>query len=524
VRKRIIVGGCVLLVILLAGVLGYTLRGRGVRIEEYSISERPPRIYPDYSSTVIPPNIAPLNFMVQEDGSYYFARIYSDKGKEIEVFSRSPKILIPAGLWHELLNNNRGGQLRFDVFVRADNHRWVRFGTITNRIAGEDIDGYLVYRRMHPTHTHTKGHLGVYQRNLRNFDESIVFDNRGPSTQCVNCHTFCENRPDKTLIGVRDRELQAKTLLIEGQTASKIDAKFGYTSWHPSGKLAVYSINNLPMFFHTARNEVRDTFDIDSALAYFVVDSKTVKTSPEISRKERLETWPCWSADGRYLYFCVTPKVLFADENHFPPHGYERVKYDLVRISYDIGQDKWGETETVLSSKDTGLSIAMPQVSHDGRWLLFCMCEYGYFPTWQQSSDLYIMDLKEAKETGRYEYRRLDINSDQSESWHSWSSNSRWIAFSSKRDYGVFTRCYISYVDESGRAYKPLVLPQKDPEFYDSCLETFNTPELVTGPVPATGERLARVVRSSEEISVSMPITMATPKAVPQPEAEPWHE
>jgi hypothetical protein len=136
------------------------------------------------------------------------------------------------------------------------------------------------------------------------------------------------------------------------------------------------------------------------------------------------------------------------------------------------------------------------------------------------------MDLKAAEKTGRYEYRRLELNSDKSESWHSWSSNSRWIAFSSKREHGIFTRCYISYVDESGRAYKPLVLPQKDPEFYGYCLEAFNTPELVTGPIPATGERLVGVVRGFEEVSATMPITMATPKAqaAPQPEDLPRQE
>jgi hypothetical protein len=148
------------------------------------------------------------------------------------------------------------------------------------------------------------------------------------------------------------------------------------------------------------------------------------------------------------------------------------------------------------------------------------MCEYGYFPTWQKSSDLYIVDLKKAEETGRHEYHRLDISSDQSESWHSWSSNSRWIVFSSKREYGEFTRSYLSYVDETGKVYKPLVLPQKNPEFYKYYLETFNTPELVTGPIAVTGERLSRVVRGSAQISVEMPITMATPKAsaVPAPE------
>jgi len=524
VKKRIITFGFVLFAVLLTGALVYGLCRRVVTVDDYSTIDRPAKIYPDYSSTVIPPNIAPLNFMVQEKGSYYCARIYSERGEPIEVFSRSPKILIPIDPWYELLDKNKGEELHFDIFVRTDSQGWIRFGTITNSIANEDIDGYLVYRRMHPIHTLTKGRVGIYQRDLSNFDELVVFDNRDYMTSCVNCHTFCQNRPDKVLLGVRSDIQGAKTLLINRKVVSKIGTKLGYTAWHPSGKLAVYSINNLPMFFHTARNEVRDTFDLNSALAYFVVDSQTIKTAPELSRESQLETWPVWSADGRHLYFCRTP-MIWPVEGKFPPKGYDKVKYDLVRISYDLERDKWGELEKVLSAKDTGLSIAMPRLSPDGRWLTFCMCDYGYFPPWQQSSDLYVVDLKTAQETGRYEYNRLDVNSDQSEAWHSWSSNSRWIVFSSKREHGVFTRCYFSYVDETGRVYKPLVLPQKDPAFYGRCLETFNTPEFVIGPVMATGERLLRIFRGSDEVIVDMPITMATPKAGTMPSyGEPWVE
>jgi hypothetical protein len=372
---------------------------------------------------------------------------------------------------------------------------------------------------MHPTHTQIRGRLGIYQRDLRSFDEKLVLDNRRYKSGCVNCHVFCSNRPDKALMDVRTSKQGDKTLLIGPETVDKLGVKLGYAAWHPSGKLAAYSINGLSLFFHTARDEVRDMFELDSALAYFVVDSKTVRTSPAISRKDRLETWPTWSADGRYLYFCSAP-VLKTDQTKVPPDGYKEVKYSLVRISYDLESDKWGEVETVLSAQDTGLSILMLRTSPDGRWLMFCMCEYGVFPTWQPSSDLYIMDLKAAEKTGRYEYRRLDINSGKSESWHSWSSNSRWIVFSSKREHGSFTRSYISYVDETGKAYKPLIVPQKDPEFYCYCPETFNTPEFVTGPIAVTGERLARVVRGSAEVYVEMPITMATPKtsAVPAPE------
>jgi len=512
VRKRIIVCGLVFFGVLLAGAMVHGLRGRGAQVDKYSTVDRPARIYPDYSSTVIPPNIAPLNFVVQEAGSGYLARIYSEKGEPMEVFSRSGKILIPVGSWHKLLDKNRGSELHFDIFVRTADQGWVRFDTITNKIAGEDIDGYVVYRRMPPFHYPVKGQVGIYQRNLGNFDEKLVLDNRRYKAGCVNCHTFCGNRPGEMFMSVRNARQGMITLLMEGGVVSKIGAKFGYATWHPSGKLAVYSINNLPLIFHSARSEVQDTVDMDSALAYYVVDSKTVKTSPEISRKDTLETWPAWSADGRYLYFCVAPKS-WTDQTKVPPDGYDKIKYDLVRISYDVENDKWGEVETVLSAKDTGLSIAMPRVSPDGRWLMFCMFKYGCFPPWQPSSDLYIMDLKAAEATGKYEYHRLEINSDQSEALHNWSSNSRWIVFSSKREHGALTRSYISYVDENGKACKPLVVPQKDPAFYGRCMDTLNTPEFATGPIAVTGERLAWVLRGSAEVSVVMPITMATPKA-----------
>ena len=153
------------------------------------------------------------------------------------------------------------------------------------------------------------------------------------------------------------------------------------------------------------------------------------------------------------------------------------------------------------------------------------MCDYGSFPVYQQSSDLYLMDLKAAEQTGKYKYRRLEINSDQSETWHSWSSNSRWIAFSSKMHSKLFTCSYLSYVDQSGKVYKPLLLPQKDPAFYDSCLKTYSVPELVIEPVEVRGEKLARLIRGSAGISVETPITMATPKAGEAPGyEEPWQE
>jgi Tol biopolymer transport system component len=248
-------------------------------------------------------------------------------------------------------------------------------------------------------------------------------------------------------------------------------------------------------------------------MAYYRLDAQAVGTAPPLARKDRLETYPTWSPDGRYLYFCSAP-VTWKDSRTLP-NQLDQIKYDLVRVPYDVDSDTWGQIETVLSAQETGKSLMLPRISPDGRWLLFVTCDYGCFPVYRSSSDLCLMDLQAFGQTGRREYRRLDANSDASESWHSFSSNGRWIAFSSKRLSHIFTRIYLAYMDEQGRVHKPILLPQKSPFHYDSCLWTFSVPELVTGPIPVSRRALAKAVRDTEAGAVRMPVTMATPQADP---------
>jgi len=510
-------------ILLLSALLFYNLPTRQLPvIDEYLPVDKAPRIRPDYTETVIPPNIAPLNFLVKEPATQYLVKIYSKTGDTIDAFSKTPGIIIPIRPWRKLLSANRGNKLYFDVYAKNKNNQWTRFKTITNTIANDNIDPYLVYRKIRSVHSSWK-RMGIYQRNLQNFDESLVLDNRFHEGVCLNCHTFANNRTDKMAIGFRSVKYGSSALLVEDGAAKKLGTKFTYTAWHPSGRLVAYSYNKVRQFFHSARSEVREVVDLDSLLAYYLTDSKTVKTSPNLSKKDRLETYPTWSPDGRYLYFCSAP-ILWSDRDEVPPQRYDEVKYDLLKISYDLQKDQWGDLETILSAKDTGLSILEPRISPDGRWLLCCMSDYGSFPVHYQSSDLYLIDLQAAEQTGRFNYRRLDINSDQSESWHSFSSNSRWIAFSSKRDYGLFTRSYFSYIDDQGKVHKPLIMPQKNPAFYDSCIKTYSVPELLTEPVKVKAEKLGRLIRSPRKIAVDLPVTMATPRPEAPPGYGPYQE
>ncbi len=469
--------------------------------EEAEAVHRPPQISPDFAGIVMPPNIAPLNFVVREEGRRFFVQIRGEAGEGIEVASRGPAIEIPPGRWRPFLESNRGKDLQWDVYAEVD-RKWRRYEPLVNRVAEDEIDGHLVYRLITPVHS-KYGEVSIHQRNLASYEESPLIAGESIGDTCVNCHSFAANNPGRMLLGMRSPAFGKVTFLAEGGHVTKLAKPFGYTAWHPSGRMAAYSTNKVRQFFHFAGAEVRDVVDLASAMAYFRLDGRESKNVPGASDQQHLATYPAWSPDGRWLYYCRAP-VLWKDPDAVPPEHYAEVKYSLMRIPYDIETDQWGAPKVVLSAEKTGLSILLPRISPDGRFLLFCMCRYGCFPVYQPTSDLYMMDLVKGT------YEKCAINSEFSESYHSWSSNSRWVAFSSKRVGGVFTRSYLSYVDESGRMHKPFVVPQRDPRFYDSFLKTMSVPELVTGPVPVSAAAMERAARSGEAVTVETPSEDAT--------------
>lgn len=476
-------------------------------VEPYIDVAREPGISPAYSGATIPANIAPLDFRVLEEGRTYSLTVRSDRGRPITLFSRTGQMCLPIRQWRTLLEANRGRDVFFDICVEGADRQWRRYQSIVNTIAREDIDQTLVFRLMKPVFNWWED-IGIYQRDLTSFEASPILENHSFGYGCLNCHSFQGNDPKTMSIALRSATYGTDTLLARNGAVEKVHSKWGYTAWHPGGTVAMYSVNKTIQFFHAGGMQVRDVADLESSLVCYRVEAQTVSSPMEIADTNRLQTYPAWSPDGKSLYFCSAP-ILWKDSKAVPPKNYDKLKYDLRRVSYDVAADRWGQVETVLSAEETGQSILLPRVSPDGRFLVFCMCGYGCFPVYQPSSDLYLMDLSTRQ------YRKLAINSGFSESWHSWSSNSRWLAFSSKRGGGLFTRTYISYVDDTGEAHKPFILPQQDPRYYDSLLETYSVPELLKGPVVTSESALSRAACASPPVKPETPRTGANPQSPP---------
>ena len=451
--------------------------------------ERAANIHPSYQGTVIPYNIAPLNFMIREEGSHFTVR-FAVAGKDsFDVSSCTGKVSIPLRKWKKLLETHRGEQMDVSIFAEKDSG-WKRYAPLTFLIANEPIDSWLAYRLIEPGYEDWNK-MGIYQRCLENFDEAPVMVNRLTDGNCMNCHSFCKNDPQTMLFHIRQK--YAGTIFVKNGQASKVDKKaFGmisaavYPRWHPDGRYVAFSVNNTMQGFHTTNDNKIEVYDSASDLILFDTQNNSILKDSLLLSPAYFETFPEWSPDGKYLYFCRAKARQM-------PQEYDSLRYDLARIAFDASTGSFSnQIETVLSSDDTGKSITLARISPDGKYAVFCLSDYGCFPVWHRESNLYILNL-ETKEV-----RNLSaINSNRSESYHSWSSNGRWMVFGSRRMDGRYTRPHICYFDTEGNAHTPFVLPQKDPLLYDFSTKSYNVPEFITGEIKVSPYEFAKTAKGN---------------------------
>lgn len=435
---------------------------------------RAPRIFPDYTNTVFPVNIAPPNFKIQERGETYQVEIGTGGETAFVCESDGADVIIPQKKWHALLDQAKGRSVFFRITVCRDG-KWVRYSDIINSISPISIDPYLVYRKLYPGYEQWN-EMGIYQRDISSYDEKAIVENKSINHQCVNCHTFCKNSPDNMILHIRGKN--GGTLIFRNNKMTRIDLRNAglpqngvYCSWHPSGRYIAFSTNDIKQFFHFQGRKPIEVVDLKSdVVVYDVAGNRILNDGGVLQDSVALETFPAWSPDGRTLFFCR------AKSSDCP---IEEIRYDLCKVSFDARTRKIGKATTLYEAARQKQSVSFPRVSPDGKYLMFTVSAYGNFSIWHPESDLFLMNLTTGK------VRRLDeVNSANVESCHSWSSNGRWFVFSSKRMDGLSAFPHISFFDsKTGKAAKPFMLPQENPSFYQLYMKTFNLPEFIKSPV-----------------------------------------
>lgn len=462
------------------------------------------RIYPDYRNITIPPNIAPLNFMVFDEASDAFV---ADLGGLVCGAGKDGKMDIDTTAWRQLLRERRGKDIEINLYARRQGN-WVHHPSYRLHVAEEEIDAYLSYRLIEPGYELYR-QLGLYQRNLTNFTQTTIYENNRSfdekENHCVNCHNYQNYDTERMLFHVRASH--GGTIITNGSEAHKIAIKHDsvlaagvYPSWHPTLPLVAFSSNKTGQVFHLMHPEKIEVLDTESDLILY--DAEHNEVCNIIRTSDALETFPCWTPDGRRLYYCSARSPHSNKDNlelEITTH-FDSLFYDIYSIEFDPVARTFGEPRLEVDASSRGMSCSVPRVSPDGRYLLFTLGQYGQFHIWHKTADLWVKTLNDDSLEVSDEncYPLVAANSSDADSYHTWSSNGRWIVFSSRRDDGDFTRPYIAYFDRQGQAHHPFLLPQRDPEYNLLLLKSYNVPELTRSAVRVPIEEMNHVVRHTE--------------------------
>lgn len=433
-----------------------------------------PTIYPDYVGVTIPATIAPLNFSpTEKDFDRIDVRLKGPHGQEIHL--NADRVEWPMEAWHQLLADNKGDSLTVSLTLRREG-QWYAYRPFPIYISTDSIDYGLAYRKIAPGYE-VYSKMGIYERDLASFQEKTLVENTLVKGMCVNCHAFNKTNPDHFSLHIRGEHgatwtrVNGKEEFLNTKTDQTISTCV-YPYWHPSGDYIAYSTNDTRQSFHVVSDERIEVVDLRSDVVVYHPASHELLLCDLLQQKERFETFPAFSPDGRSLYFCSAEAKPI-------PNEYKEIRYSLCRIDFDPTTGTFGnQVDTLVNASETQKSVSFPRPSYDGRYLMYTLSDYGNFSIWHKEADLWLLDLT----TG--ESRPInEVNSDNTESFHNWSHNSRWFVFSSRRDDGLYTRLYLAHFDKNGYASKPFMLPQPDPATdYDRSVYSYNVPDFISEP------------------------------------------
>ncbi len=460
-----------------------------------SFSDRLPDIYPDYIGVTVPAGIAPMDFNIPDEYDRVFVRVTGSEGGILK--SRGRWASFPVRKWHRLTEINSGGKLTFTVLGKKDGE-WTQWRDFIMYVSASPLNDYgVTYRKIAPGYT-TYSHIGLYQRDIHSFHEVPIIESTLTPGQCMNCHTANATDPEQFLFHLRGQH-GATYIQDKGQrewVTTKTDSTLGnmaYCYWHPDGRWLAGSINPVRQCFWTGDKLPIEVFDMASDLVIMDMNDHSLIVDPRFTTKDYLESSPSFTPDGRTLYFCKAKAFEV-------PRQVDSIRYDLMKVSFDPGTGKLGDIETIIPASQDSLSISFPRPSYDGRWLMYNQADFGVFPIDHIEADLWLMDLR----TG--ETRPIEeVNSPLSESFHNWSSDSKWFLFSSRRDDGLYVQTYIASIDEDGQCTKPFVLPQRNPrKFYHGIMYSYNAPDFTKTRVRFKTRGVYRDVFSDKRIQATV--------------------
>ncbi|MCQ2084172.1 MAG: hypothetical protein MJY58_06750 [Bacteroidaceae bacterium] len=455
---------------------------------EYDGSGNGLSLMPDYSDITIPCNIAPLNFRL--DGASRFDVQIKGQAGNYNFKGRNGLVSFGVRKWHSMLEAEKGNVLEVGVTARTSKGE-VYENSFTWTVSPDSIDPYLSYRLIEPAYE-VWSEMAIEERCMENFSTRLIGENSQADKCCMNCHT--SNGNGTSFLHLRGAN--GGTVLNRNGAVTKISTRTDrtgqgvYGDISRDGRYGVFTTADITFAIHSRYDMRMEVYDQRSDLVVVDFDNMTATDSPAVTGDDFQETFPCFSADGRVIFFCRA-------RHHEQPDSIASMHYDIAAVQFDPATGRIGDKVITMVSAGNGLSFSHLKASPDGRWLMATAASYGTFPVWHKESELWLIDLQNHSVD-----IMADANTDGADTYHSWSSNSRWVVFASKRDDMIYGRPYITHIDENDRCTRAFVLPQRDPVLYTNTMKSYNIPELYTVPEDYGAGKVARLYKDASPVQV----------------------
>ena len=313
---------------------------------------------------------------------------------------------------------------------------------------------------------------------------------------CGNCHSFSgdggvlgldvdygNDKGGYAILDVAEQMVLDDEKIITWSDYKRDDgeATFGLLSQvSPDGRYVISTVKDRAVFVATPGIEFSQLFfPIKGILVVYDTVTGSYAPLPGADDPAYVQSNPTWSPDGKWVVFArskvyekasiANASSILLDENDVPEFIEDKqpYKFDLYRVPFNEGRG--GKAEPIEGASHNGRSNFFAKFSPGGEWIVFTQAEN--YMLLMPDSELYIIPAEGG------EARRLRANTPRMNSWHSFSSNGRWLVFSSKA-LTPYTQLFLTHIDGQGRSTPPVVLDR----FTDTD-RAANIPEFV--PLPA---------------------------------------
>ncbi len=319
---------------------------------------------------------------------------------------------------------------------------------------------------------------------------------------CGNCHSFSgdgsvlgldvdygNDKGAYAILPVSQQMVMNDEKIITWSDYKKDDGEltFGLLSQvSPDGRYVISTVKDRAVFVATPEIAFSQLFfPIKGILVVYDTQTGTYEPLPGADDPEYVQSNPTWSPDGKSIVFARTKAYrkagianaqnILLNEKDVPEFTQDKepFKFDLYRVPFNEGRG--GKAEPIEGASHNGMSNYFAKFSPDGKWIVFCKAEN--YMLLMPDSELYIVPAEGG------EARRLRANTPLMNSWHSFSSNGRWLVFSSKANT-PYTQLFLTHIDEDGQSTPPVVL-----ERFTGSDRAANIPEFV----PLAAESIAKI-------------------------------